>query len=216
MSWNSCGLPLYKDCAVCGHKVRGPNPAILMTNYKRHTRNHEVNIANAGKSAIVVRGPPSCGKSTTCNSIITLAQIVQVTAKMIILDSFDSEGFVSDNRERTYPNLDGLKETWVVLEIGYGGFATKNPQTWARKLSGQGYPINLIRLTVSKDTAIARSNARNDGTTPGNTAAWWDRYEKEKQFTQVADKLALSEQVIETTSLKHGDAARMILQTLRV
>lgn len=184
-----------------------------MINYNRHMRPHKDTAAALQRVAIVVRGPPSTGKSETCRRLAHVAGELGMSTQTIVLDRYEPEP-VNDDAERRYPALRSLDARWVLLELGYGGFATKNPATWADIAKGQGYALHLFRLTAPKEAVAARSKGRTDGMTSDISLAMLERYASEEQFTAFAQKLGLAEETIDTSSLTGVETARLILRSL--
>ncbi len=65
-----------------------------------------------------------------------------------------------NNRLRNYNNLNSIQEDYVVVELGYGGDATKRPEIWVDKLRNQHFRVVLFRL----DTPLSelRQRCRRD------------------------------------------------------
>ncbi len=184
-----------------------------MINYNRHMRPHKDTAAALQRVGIVVRGPPSTGKSETCRGLTRLAAELGISAQPVVLDRYEPEP-VNDDAERRYPTLRSLEARWVLLELGYGGFATKNPVTWADIVRGQGYALQLFRLTSPKEMVATRSKGRTDGITADISLAMWERYASEEQFRAFPQKLGLAEESIDTSGLTGIETARRILRSL--
>jgi hypothetical protein len=207
---------MEKSCPLCGREIEGSDSNALMINYNRHSEIHKNNAARLSKLAVVVRGPPSTGKTATCNRLACFASKLNLKSKQINLDSYDMEGFIDDNVERTYPNLDGIKEDWALIEIGYGGYATKRPQTWVSKLKAQGFRICLFKLWADEVTTINRSNKRTDGMNADAAMKFWQRYKGECEFIDFPAKAGLQENEIDTSQKDPLEVVHLILDKLGI
>ena len=184
-----------------------------MINYNRHMRPHKDAAVALQRTGIVVRGPPSTGKSETCKGLTYVAGELKMSTQTIVIDRYEPEQ-VNDDAERCYPALRSLDAKWLLLELGYGGFATKNPATWADMMKGQGYALHLFRLTAPKETVTTRSKGRSDGITSEISLVMLERYASEEQFKGFPQKLGLAEVTIDTFSLTGIETARLILRSL--
>jgi len=134
-----------------------------------------------GKFAVLIRGSPSTGKSSIREELAKTLQAGQLNVKQVVLDKYEPEP-VNNDAPRTYPALDSIGEDCVLLELGYGGFATKHPEGWRNKLIAKGFTkLYLIRLCASLQTVKSRTAQRTDGMKEGDATQVWKRYDTEEE-----------------------------------
>jgi hypothetical protein len=161
----------------------------------------------------VIRGPPGAGK-TPLREELNRTLSKEMSVKDVVLDRHS--GVSSDHRPRVYHYLDSLKEDCIVLELGNGGDATKNPHVWADKLKAQGYAFYLFRLDASLEELKKRTATRpaETGWKEVHTIGGWNSYKHDPNFMDLSKKLGLTETVIDTMQVSTSQAAQIVLKSL--
>lgn len=160
--------------------------------------------------AIVVRGPSGAGKTPLIKELArNLSK--EITVRCIILDRHS--GVSSNHRPRSYHNLDSLSEDCILIELGDGGDATRNPHKWVDKLSSQGYSVYLFLLEAPLDELRKRTANRTDWT-DALTVGSWNCYRYDPNFIDFAKKLELTEPVIDTLHTSTSEAAQTVLGSI--
>jgi hypothetical protein len=160
--------------------------------------------------AIVIRGPSGAGKTRLCSELASIIS-KKMSVKSITLDKHS--GVSSNHRPRSYHNLDHLNDDCLLIELGDGGDATRNPQKWAEKLTSQRYSIHLFLLDAPLDELRKRTATRTDWKDV-YTLASWNSYRYNPNFSGLPKKLNLNQPVIDTTQTSTSEAAQIVLKSL--
>jgi len=169
-----------------------------------------ISLKFGNKIAIVVRGPSGAGKTPLIKELArSLSNEMRV--RCITLDHHS--GVSSNHRPRSYHNLDSLSEDCVLVELGDGGDATRNPQKWVDKLTSQGYSVYLFLLEAPLDELRKRTAIRTDWT-DALTVGSWNCYRYDPNFIDFAKKLGLTQPVIDTLRTNTSEAAQTVLKSL--
>jgi len=134
------------------------------------------------------------------------------TVRYDILDKHS--GLANDNRQRAYHNFDSVAEDYLIIELGYGGDATKRPMVWMDKLEKQGFIFRLVRLTAPLAELKHRTAGRTGGWIPQFTEDGYKRYQSDSDVTEFAHRLGLNETTIDTSTATPQQTARDIIETL--
>jgi hypothetical protein len=162
------------------------------------------------KAAIVVRGPAGTGKSPLIKELAgNLSK--KMSVRCLTLDHHS--GPPSNHRPRNYHNLDSLSEDCILIELGDGGDATRNPQKWVDKLTSRGYSVYLFLLDAPLDELRKRTAIRTDWT-DALTVGSWNCYRYDPNFIDFAKKLGLTQPVIYTLQTSTSEAAQTVLKSL--
>ncbi len=158
------------------------------------------------KLALVIRGPPCSGKSYLREYLRrSLTKEAGPLATTLDIHS----GAPDDSRPRTYSDLDSVKQDCILIELGYGGDATKRPNVWAEKLRKQSFVLVLFRLEVSLDEANRRCKERKNWQ-DGWTEEWWNRYRTDGDIMKFSAKLGLQETLVDTTDGLENAAEKVL------
>jgi GTPase SAR1 family protein len=162
------------------------------------------------KVAVVVRGPAGAGKTPLIKELVKdLSK--EMSIKCITLDHHS--GVSSNHRPRNYHNLHSLSEDCILIELGDGGDATRNPQKWVSKLTSQGYSVHLFLLEAPLDELRKRTAIRTDWTDVF-TVGSWNCYRYDPNFIDFAKKLGLTQPVIDTLQTSTSESAQIVLKSL--
>jgi GTPase SAR1 family protein len=162
------------------------------------------------KTAVVIRGPSGAGKTPLIEEL-TRNLSKEMSVRCIILDRHS--GVSSSHRPRSYHNLDSLSEDCILVELGDGGDATRNPQKWVDKLTAQGYSIHLFLLEAPLDELRKRTVIRTDWV-DAFTVGSWNSYRYDPNFIDFAKKLGQTQVVIDTLQTNTSEAAQIVLKSL--
>ncbi|MDA4136820.1 MAG: ATP-binding protein [Thaumarchaeota archaeon] len=162
------------------------------------------------KIAVVIRGPSGAGKTPLIKEL-TRNLSKEIRVRCIILDRHS--GVSSNHRPRSYHNLDSLSEDCILVELGDGGDATRNPQKWVDKLTSQGYAVYLFLLEATLDELRKRTATRADWT-DAFTVGSWNCYRYDPNFIDFAKKLGLPQVVLDTLQTNTSEAAQTVLKSL--
>jgi len=162
------------------------------------------------KVAIVIRGPPGAGKTSLIRELEANVS-KEMTVRCLTLDHHS--GAPSNHRPRNYHNMGSLSEDCVLIELGDGGDATRNPDKWVGKLTSQGYSVHLFLLKAPLDELRKRTSIRKDWL-DGLTLGSWNSYRYDQNFIGFHKKLGLDQVEIDTTQATSSEAAEIILRSL--
>lgn len=169
-----------------------------------------ISVKFGKRVAIVVRGPSGTGKTPLIKELErNLSK--ETSVRCIILDHHS--GVSSNHRPRNYHNLDSLSEDCILIELGDGGDATRNPRKWVDKLTSQGYSVYLFLLEAPLDELRKRTAIRTDWT-DAFTVGLWNCYKYDPNFIDFAKKLGLPQPVINTLQTSTSEAAQTVLKSL--
>lgn len=162
------------------------------------------------KVAVVVRGPPGAGKTPLIRELAKRLS-KEMTVRCLTLDHHS--GVASNHRQRNYHNIDSLSEDCILIELGDGGDATRNPHRWVEKLVSQDYSVYLFLLKAPLDELRKRTTKR-EGWEDVLTIASWNSYKYDPNFIDFHEKLGLSQVVIDTVQTSTSEAAQIVMKSL--
>jgi hypothetical protein len=220
VQWRAA-LPSCPHLPTCGHRLAheraparrvglGRNDGMLV----RLERAKTMSEKDKQKLAIILRGPPSIGKSSVTK--LLKAKLFASSVKDIDLD--DGWG---THQNRRYPPGDGryadLKtpEDVLIIELGCGepageSFkgATKNPREWVAILEGEGRQVHAFLLWTDYETWKKRLLTKVPGGDPG-AHAFYTLFERD-EWKQFPAKAGIREESIDTTTVDQQQVANRI------